>query len=96
MINGNPGDFLDHVYSGQDTIFAYNSIKYWCQGYADDSGGAWRIEIFQYQPPANDDSWFWECSAATVDLCYEAFLNAKIFNGKTFWEAESEIEWLDE
>ena len=28
--------------------------------------------------------------------CREAFLKEPLYEGKTFWEVEPEIEWLDE
>ena len=31
MIGGNPYDFLNRIYSCQDTIFIYKGIKYWFQ-----------------------------------------------------------------
>jgi hypothetical protein len=37
----------------------------------------------------------WSYEADTTLECVEAFLKARIFNGKTFWEVESEINWVD-
>ncbi len=45
-------------------------------------------------PPSEED--IWECNAATMEECLNAFLDARIFDGKTFWEVESEIEWVDD
>ena len=36
MIGGNPNDFLDRIYSCQDTIYIYMGVKYWFQGYMPD------------------------------------------------------------
>lgn len=33
MIDGNPNEFIDKAYTGQDIIFIYHEIKYWFQGY---------------------------------------------------------------
>ena len=49
MIGGNPHDFLDRIYSCQDTIYIYNNIKYWFQGYMPNSNSV-HMEIIQYQP----------------------------------------------
>ena len=52
------------------------------------------MEVFQYNPPG--DGYVWEYdSKSPSDDGLEAFLEAPIFDGKTFWEAESEIEWVD-
>jgi len=91
MINGNPHDFIDTVYSGQDIIFVFHGIKYWFQGYTDN--GKSHMEIFQYVP--SSDGFLWIHDDDSMLKCLEAFLDAPIFNGKTFWEAESEIEWVD-
>ena len=93
MINGDPHEFVDHLYSGQDTVYLFHGVKYWSQGYTDEDKTVWHIEVFQYQPPSDDFSW--EHTSDSVTDCMEAFLSAPIFDGKTFWEAESEIEWVD-
>lgn len=93
MNNGNPHDFIDHLYSGQDTVYLFRGVKYWSQGYRIEGRAVWRIEVFQYQPPS--DGFLWENESESVTECMEAFLAAPIFDGKSFWEAESEIEWVD-
>ena len=57
MIGGNPNDFLDRVYSCQDTIYIYKGIKYWFQGYMPDSNTV-HMEVIQYQPANNKEIWF--------------------------------------
>jgi len=96
MIGGNPNDFLDRIYSGQDTIFIFKGIKYWFQGYAMPNDAGWHMEIFQYQPKPSRDNWFWIYDGKNIEECFEAFVKSCIFVGKTFWEAENEIEWVDE
>lgn len=93
MIGGNPNEFLESVYSGQDTVFIYKGIKYWCQGYVQDDGRSY-MEVFQYQP-ANEEN-VWSYTGVTAKECFHAFLDAPIFDGKTFWDAEQEIEWVDD
>ena len=94
MINGDPHDFIDTVYSGQDIVYLYHGIKYWYQGYLNPKTNLSHMEVFQYNPPG--DGYVWEYdSKSPSDDGLEAFLEAPIFDGKTFWEAESEIEWVD-
>ena len=38
----------------------------------------------------------WETSDTLMRKCGEQFQEARIFDGKTFWEAEPEMEWVDE
>ena len=83
---------MDRIYSCQDTVFVFAGIKYWFQGYTMPNGEVHR-EIFPYQPPS--ETCLWEYDGATIEECQNAFLEAPIFNGKTFWDAEQQIEWVD-
>ena len=93
MINGNPHDFMDRIYTGQDTTFVFEQKKYWFQGYTEN--GVSHMEIFQYYPETNED-YLWACDSESMEKCMRAFESAKIFSGKSFWEVEREIEWIDE
>lgn len=92
MIDGNPRDFIDTAYTGQDIVYLYHGIKYWFQGYTLE-GGICHMEVYQYQPPKEDE--IWSHDDMSMEKCLEAFLQAPIFCGKTFWEAEQEITWVD-
>ena len=91
MINGDPKDFIEVVYSGQDIPFLFRGQKFWYQGYV--KNDKWHMEIMECFPPCN---YRWECDVITCDEGVDAFLKAPMFDGKTFWEVEHEIEWLDE
>ena len=93
MINGNVGEFVDRIYSCQDTIFIFDGIKYWFQGYTLPNGTV-HMEVSQYHPIS--DSFFWEYDGKSIDECHKAFLKAPIFAGQTFWEVEKNITWVDE
>ncbi len=45
MIDGNPTEFVDRIYSCQDTVYIFKGIKYWFQGYMLSDGGV-HMEIF--------------------------------------------------
>lgn len=92
MIGGDVNEFVDRIYSCQDTVYVYKGIKYWFQGYMSDKKTV-HMEIFQYQPPS--DRYVWEYDGTTVEECHRAFLQAPIFDGKTFWEIERDVEWVD-
>ena len=93
MTGGSPKDFLDRIYSCQDTVFIYAGIKYWFQGYMPNESVV-HMEVTQYEPPK--DEHIWEYNGNTIEECRDAFVNARIFNGKTFWQAEQDIEWVDD
>lgn len=92
MIGGNPNEFLDRIYSCQDTIFSYRGITYWFQGYMPNENTV-HMEITQYLPPS--ERYVWEYDGTTIEECQQAFLEVPLFEGKMFWEAEQEIDWLD-
>ena len=37
----------------------------------------------------------WEITGKEAQESYEEFLKQPIFDGKTFWEIEKDIEWVD-
>lgn len=51
------------------------------------------MEVFQHEPPS--EQYIWEIKNLSLEVCYNEFTNAKIFEGKTFWEVEKEIELVD-
>ena len=93
MINGDAGDFVDRIYSCQDTVFIYNGVKYWFQGYMP-SADTVHMEVIQIDPER--DGYVWEYNGNSISEGQESFQKAPIFDGKTFWEAEKDIEWTDE
>ena len=93
MINGDVGDFVDRIYSCQDTVFIYNGVKYWFQGYMPNSDTV-HLEVVQVDPER--DGYVWEYNGNSISEGQESFQKAPIFDGKTFWEVEKDIEWTDE
>lgn len=93
MINGDAGKFIDRIYTCQDTVFIYDKKKYWFQGYMLNSNTI-HMEVFQLEPSKED--YIWEYNGNSISEGQEAFQNAPIFNGKTFWEVEKDIEWTDD
>lgn len=91
MINGDPRDFIEVVYSGQDIPFLFRGQKFWFQGY--NQNGGCHMEVMECFPPYNLR---WEHDDVNYTVCGNAFQKAPMFDGKTFWEVEHEIEWLDE
>lgn len=63
MINGDAGDFIERIYSCQDTVFVYNGVKYWFQGYMP-SADAVHMEVFQVEPER--DGYVWEYDGNSI------------------------------
>ena len=68
----------------------YNGEKYFIQGYTKNK--IFHLEINK----VFKEEEFWE---KFIDKdhqkCVDNFISAKMFGGKTFWEIENEIEWVD-
>lgn len=92
MINGNANDFLEKITTGSDITYKFKGDIYWFQGY--NKGDNFRMEIYRYIP-LQEKGFIWECEEKTYIDCLTKFTNAPIFDGKTFWEAEKDIEWGD-
>ena len=52
------------------------------------------MEVFQVDPER--DGYVWEYNGNSISEGQESFQKAPIFDGKTFWDAEKDIEWTDE
>lgn len=95
MIGGAPNRFLESVASGNNTVYIFRGITYWAQGWTIFKG--FHYEIYQHEPydPIISNQNMWEYDGLDSYDCMHAFEKAPIFDGKTFWEVESEIEWID-
>ena len=92
MINGNANDFLDGVYNLQELIHMYHGKKYFLQGYCNENDSQYILEMQLWEP---EEKTLWKCEKPVLLECREEFLKTPLYDGKTFWEAESEIEWVD-
>ncbi len=91
MINGDAKEFIDGLYYGDERFFIYNKSKYFIQGYY--TGEKPMLEIFILEP--SDSNFEWRVISENESYPVSEFENAKIFNEKTFWQVEQEIEWVD-
>jgi len=91
MINGNANEFIDGLYYGDERFFIYNGNKYFIQGYYVDNKPM--LEIYVIENP--EIAFEWRKISDNNEYPVRDFENAKIFNGKSFWEVETTIEWVD-
>lgn len=90
MINGNVNEFVDHIYFGDELWFVYKNTKYFLEGLC--IGGENKLYLFEIKENGAEYSW----SISGSKYPAEKFLTAKFFDGKSFWEVEKEIKWVDE
>jgi len=111
MINGNIQDFLDTGWYNEATLF-YNGYIYWCEGFTDASSHLSTFFVDKWAAQTRDYIYYneihlpdgslkdyhriFEISGSSMDEIKRTFLEASLFNGKTFWQVEKELAWLDE
>lgn len=91
MNNGNIDEFVDKLWSGEELIYTYNGKKYFSQGYLLDNG-QYRFELQQWEP---EGKMLWHVEGLTHQKSFDVFMELPFFDGKTFWQVEQEIEWVD-
>ena len=91
MTGGTAQQFIDGLSNCMEEVFVYRGRTMCIQGWADKDERI-LFMLDQWEPPTTD--YLWTYRAATVDECLQAFLEAPLFDGRTFWEAEGEMELL--
>lgn len=91
MINGDVNKFVDRISYGEELIFLYGGKKFFLQGYP--WKGKYTLFLEQWEPPG--DACIWEGVGDDKHFPVNDFLKAKLWDGRTFWEAEAEMEWTD-
>ena len=93
MIDGDVKEFVDNLYYGSEMYFLFRGKKYFIQG--------WYKEPFHYLVLTEEEDvdflkgYIWEHFSKDSAECVKAFLDAKLWDGKTFYEVENEMTWTD-
>lgn len=83
-------DFVSRICYGEELVFVYKGLKYLLQGTYEDPYHL--LYIFSLN---SDEGIDWKVYTLTEYFDTDSFLKARIFDGRTFWEAVDEIEWSD-
>ena len=110
MINGSLNQFLDTGWFTEATLF-YHDYVYWCEAYYDTEKKSNIFFIDKWHAVNENNAYYhsivdengnltytriYEDSDEDLDAIKRRFLTAPVFDGKSFWEIETEIAWLDE
>ena len=110
MINGNLDQFLDTGWYSECTLYLDGYI-YWCEDQYDSENSLHKFFVDKWCARNEDNKYYhsilnsdgepdwnriYEDSDSDIDIIKKRFLEAKLFDNKTFWDVESEIAWLDE
>ena len=96
MIDGNVAEFIDKLYY-EDHYVIYNGEKYFfngCQTSKDNTGNIISVTLEIYN--LSIDRTVFSITKSSAMECIEAFEEAPIWNGKTFWDIENQMQWVDE
>ena len=96
MIDGNAPEFIDKLYY-EDHYVVYNGKKYFFNGCqskknADGKVVSVRLEVYDI----SSDTTVFSVTKPSATECVEAFEEAPIWDGKSFWDIESQMQWVDE
>lgn len=96
MIDTALGGFLDKLSLGEELEVSFRGRRYLIQGWDwsdDDPSAGPHIEMFDLgDDPERDYEFRYDASSRSE--CTRAFLEAKIWDGMDFNQAEPEIEWI--
>ena len=87
--NGNVNEFVDHIYYGDELWFIYKGKKYFLEGWTNNN----RLDLCLYEMNENGAEYRWEGDEKHYPV--DKFLKAEIWDGKSFWDAEQDMEWVD-
>lgn len=96
MIDGNVYDFLDKLYY-EDHYVIYNNEKYFfngCQSRISLDGKVMSVRLEIYN--LSTDKTVFSVTKASASECIEALEDALIWNGKSFWDIEKFMKWVDD
>lgn len=108
MINENLEQFLDTGWYNEASLY-YKGYVYWCEGFTE--AGTNTFFIVRWKAEKQNDVYYnsyvkdgrfvgcekiFEIHGDDMDMLKRQFLEAPVFDSKNFWQAESEIVWLDE
>lgn len=107
MINGDFDCFFETISCGMEVYLTYRNRKYFAQGWWDKEAQQHFFCVEDItdnedrsapaEPvPSDCAPYVWSIYSDSMEANALAFLDAKIFFGRSFREAEDEIEWGDE
>lgn len=92
MKNGNLTEFMDKLYYGEELEFEYQGKQYFLQGWSENSRCRMTLDAIDHQP---FEKYIWEYDHESMRNCAEAFIQAPIWEGKSFFQIESDVTWID-
>lgn len=94
MIDGNVKDFIDKLYY-EDHYVLYENRKYFFNGCQHKMSDGKTLSVFLEIYELTSGKTVFTTEKPTADECIEAFENAPVWHGKTFYEVQDSMRWVD-
>ena len=98
MKDGDVKQFIEDIHY-EDCAVLYNDRKYFFNGccyHINDKGKKEvRFELYLINDDDSAEADYYSVTRSTAEECIEEFLTARFFEGKTFYEVEEEMTWID-
>lgn len=95
MHDGNVNDFLDHA-TYEEVAVRYKGEKYFFYGIVyDKSTQSYSFVVERCHDDGSFAAVIYDRTAPTIEQCMSEFLQTPIIEGKTFWELEKDMTWIE-
>jgi hypothetical protein len=95
MRGGNVNEFLDHS-TYEECAILYNGKKYFFHGLIrNERKNTYSYDIEIWNTNHHFEKRVFDGEYSSCEECMREALKQPIFEGKTFWEAEKDMEWVD-
>lgn len=91
MLGNNLNEFMDDMYHNPEKEIIYRGKRYMVAGYSDKECELYTLEVYTIDKDCKE---LFKHTSKERNECVEKFEKAKIFDGKTIYEAEKDIEVL--
>lgn len=91
MLGNELNEFMDDMYHNPEKEITCFGKKYMITGYVDKTCELYTLEVYTIESEPKE---LFKFTSKIRHECVEAFEQAKIFDGKTIYEAEKDIEVL--
>lgn len=91
MLGNSLNEFMNDIYHNPEKEISYCGKRYMITGYVDQTDGLYTLEVYTIEKDCKE---LFKFTSKVRHKCVENFEKAKIFDGKTIYEAEKDIEVL--
>ena len=91
MLGNDLNEFIDDLYHNPEKEISFRGKRYMIAGYINETGELYTLEVYTIEKASKE---LFKHTSKVRYECVEQFEVAKIFDGKTIYEVEKDIEVL--